>query len=131
MNSFGYGGANAHTVLDAIDVLAPGRGGARKKIHKAAANCSIEVLKNEYPDGIVTGDVNGSVEDEPGRYQISAKSKFLVTPLGPQRAHSQEIYRDSMLVNRPVEPVRPIIHTWVSPIYFLGPYLRNCQSRAS
>lgn len=38
MNSFGYGGANAHTILESIEILAPGRGGVRAKTKAIGLN---------------------------------------------------------------------------------------------
>ena len=89
VNSFGYGGANAHTILDAIDVLAPGRGGARSLGSMAAAKYRIDSFKNGYLDGSPNGHLNGSIGNHSEEFQRSQRRFFLL----PLSAHNERTLR--------------------------------------
>ena len=79
VNSLGFGGANAHTILDAIDGLVPGRGGARKTTCKTAIDGS-----SSGQVGVdITGHVNvspaGFTSRHPERLKFSQREFFLLT----------------------------------------------------
>lgn len=72
VNSFGYGGANAHTILESIEHLAPGRGGVEARVegHESPglANGHRSHLKG------LTNGTNGT-----SGHSIPSRRQFLLT----------------------------------------------------
>ena len=66
VNSIGYGGANAHTILESVDSLAPGHGGARARAismndsTNGYSNRSTNVHLNGISNGTTNGYSNGT-----------------------------------------------------------------------
>jgi len=74
VNSFGYGGANAHTILEATDHLAPGRGGVKAKVYRDDSNCFANSFTNGSTNGHVNGYTNGT-----NSHSILSRRPFLLT----------------------------------------------------
>lgn len=76
VNSFGYGGANAHTILEAIDQLAPGCGGVRAKVDtdrltngrlNGHLNGSLNGITNGFTNGVTHEYSDGDRDEYPGK----------------------------------------------------------------
>ena len=88
VNSFGYGGANAHTILDAIENLAPGRGGARKA-RVAATKDSTEGRKDDYSNSHTTRDLDSFTNGHSKNLHFSQRQFFLL-PFSAHNEHTLE-----------------------------------------
>lgn len=65
VNSFGYGGANAHTILETIDQLAPGCGGVKAKSSKQTlTNGHTNGTAHSHTNGLTNGHSNGLTNGE-------------------------------------------------------------------
>jgi acyl transferase domain-containing protein len=83
VNSFGYGGANAHTILDGIGHLAPGRGGVKAKVNSGESS--------HFTNGYTNGHTNG----------INGHSSFSRRPfLLPFSAHNEQTLKSNVGVLR-------------------------------
>lgn len=72
VNSFGYGGANAHTILEPIEHLAPGRGGVEARVEGHESSGLVNGHKshlNGYTNG--TNGTNG--------HSVPFRRQFLLT----------------------------------------------------
>ena len=93
VNSFGYGGANAHTILESIENLAPGRGGIKARVeghklsglvngHKSHLNGYTNGL-NGYSNGLngYTNGLNGYTNGTNGTnsHSVPFRRQFLLT----------------------------------------------------
>ena len=100
VNSFGYGGANAHTILESIENLAPGRGGIKARVeghkssglvngHKSHLNGYTNGLNgysnglNGYTNGLngYTNGLNGYTNGTNGTnsHSVPFRRQFLLT----------------------------------------------------
>jgi acyl transferase domain-containing protein len=59
VNSFGYGGANAHTIFEAIEHLAPGCGGIKAKARENYSNGFVNGHGNSHLNDHTNGHSNG------------------------------------------------------------------------
>ena len=94
VNSFGYGGANAHTILESIEHLAPGRGGVQARVerhestglvngHKSHLNGHTNGMNgtmNGYTNG-TNGTMNGYMNGTNGinGHYVPFRRQFLLT----------------------------------------------------
>ena len=93
VNSFGYGGANAHTILESIENLAPGHGGIKARVeghkssnlvngHKSHLNGYTNGL-NGYTNGLngYTNGLNGYTNGTNGTnsHSVPFRRQFLLT----------------------------------------------------
>ncbi|KAK8112196.1 uncharacterized protein PG998_008653 [Apiospora kogelbergensis] len=92
VNSFGYGGANAHTILESIEELAPGRGGVQARSEKNTP--SLNKGSNEA-NGTHANGTNGSSTNGGG---IPRRSQFLL----PFSAHNESTLKKNIAAIREV-----------------------------
>jgi len=108
VNSFGYGGANAHTVLESIDHLAPGCGGVQGRPEKDISSVQ---RSNGHTNGSINtnGDIrtvgNGSngvnrstAINGTNGHMHTHRSQFLL----PFSAHNESSLKQNMTVIRDV-----------------------------
>ena len=86
VNSFGYGGANAHTILESIENLAPGRGGIKARVEGHKSSGLVNGHKshlNGYTNGLngYTSGTNGYTNgtNETNSHSVPFRRQFLLT----------------------------------------------------
>lgn len=90
VNSFGYGGANAHTILESIESLAPGRGGIKARVEEHKSSGLVNGHLNGYTNGLngysnglngYTNGLNGYTNGTNGTnsHSVPFRRQFLLT----------------------------------------------------
>lgn len=100
VNSFGYGGANAHTILEAIDHLAPDCGGVKVKSDILSTNGNdINGFGNAHADGHVNGFANGhpkGLTNGETKHDYSRERLFVL----PFSAHNEKSLKSNVAAIR-------------------------------